>query len=219
MAIGRYSRVFTPKMIPYFYQVDKFPRIDPALLLPPVFINGVIQAPLGVYESSLERRARLFANVRHAKQIRKYTGEPYVTHPFRVAQIVQLADSYSPTMVCGAWLHDTVEDTGVTCPELAAIFDPEVASMVARLSKNGRAWTGNRQTRHEAYVIWLAGALHDTKTVKIADILDNSATIVDRDPEFAKVYLKEKRQELNVCKAGDLNLWTHADKMLKSFGY
>jgi (p)ppGpp synthase/HD superfamily hydrolase len=153
-------------MIPYFSQLDKFPRIDVSLLPRPVFINGVIQPADGYPESNLERRARLFANVRHAKQVRKYTGEPYITHPFKVAEIVRLADCFTETMVSAAWLHDTVEDCGVTCPELAAIFDPEVASMVARLSKNGRAWTGNRKTRHEAYVIWLAGALHDTKTVK-----------------------------------------------------
>ena len=59
-----------------------------------------------------------FATAAHEGQVRKYTGEPYVNHPFAVAESV--ADHVDDKVaIAAAVLHDTVEDTAVTLEEIA----------------------------------------------------------------------------------------------------
>jgi len=40
---------------------------------------------------NLEDRALAFARAAHGEQKRKYTGNPYIEHPIRVAQLVKEA--------------------------------------------------------------------------------------------------------------------------------
>jgi hypothetical protein len=56
----------------------------------------------------------------------------------------------------------------------------------------------------------LAGASPRAKTIKLADLIDNSRSIVERDPDFAKVYLAEKRELLAVLTDGDETLLNQA---------
>ena len=70
-------------------------------------------------------RAYAIADRAHSGQKRQ-SGEPYITHPLAVAQI--LADlGLGPKAVAAALLHDTVEDTGYSLDALAAEFGDEVA--------------------------------------------------------------------------------------------
>ena len=48
----------------------------------------------------------------HEGQVRKYTGEPYLTHPFAVAGLVRSVTD-DEDMVAAAILHDVVEDSDV----------------------------------------------------------------------------------------------------------
>jgi hypothetical protein len=56
----------------------------------------------------------------------------------------------------------------------------------------------------------MANASPSAKTIKIADLIDNTLSIVIYDPEFAKVYLPEKMDLLQVLKEGDSDLWKRA---------
>ncbi len=68
----------------------------------------------------------------HAAQKRQ-SGEPYITHPLAVAQI--LADlGLGPRAIAAALLHDTVEDTDYRLDELAAEFGDEVAMLLRHCS-------------------------------------------------------------------------------------
>ena len=58
-------------------------------------------------------------------------------------------------------------------------------------------------------------ATPEAKTIKLADLIDNTKSIVEHDPRFAKVYLEEKRLLLEVLKDGDETLWQQAH----SFAY
>ena len=53
------------------------------------------------------------------------------------------------------------------------------------------------------------------QTIKLADIIDNTCTIEWYDPEFAKVYLAEKLELLEVLKAGNSKLWDMANDQVK----
>jgi predicted GTPase len=51
----------------------------------------------------------------------------------------------------------------------------------------------------------------------LADLIDNSASITKYDPSFAKVYMKEKKELLEVLDKGDKNLYKKAEKIIGEF--
>ncbi|WP_019025297.1 MULTISPECIES: HD domain-containing protein [unclassified Thioalkalivibrio] len=162
-------------------------------------------------ESNLERRARLFATEAHASagNIRKYTGAPYIEHPKAVAAIVRSVP-HTPEMLAAAWLHDTVEDTPTTLACLHSAFGSEVAQMVEMLTDVSRPVDGNRAQRKSLDRDHISRASPEAKTVKLADLLDNSQSILRHDPRFAVIYLQEKRALLGVLHEGDPALYSRA---------
>jgi len=149
--------------------------------------------------------ARAFAYGAHAGQVRKYTGEPYITHCEAVANMVHDAGCHERT-VAAAWLHDTVEDTPVTNDDICRLFGETVAKYVEYLTDYDHSH-GNRATRKSADRTRLSTAPNAVATIKLADIIDNTKSIVEHDPQFAKVYLEEKRLLFPVLKGGDDRLW------------
>ena len=149
--------------------------------------------------------ARAFAYAAHAGQVRKYTGLPYISHCEAVSMMVNrvLPDD---SAVAAAWLHDTVEDTPVTNDDIRRLFGETIAKYVEYLTDYDHSY-GNRATRKAADRTRLATAPNCVKTIKLADIVDNTKSIVEHDPAFAKVYLEEKRLLLPVLKGGDERLW------------
>ena len=80
------------------------------------------------------QKARDFAEVAHKGQTRKSAGsEPYFIHLEEVAAHVTRFGG-SEVAIMAAWLHDTVEDCGVTRTEIAATFGETVAAVVAELT-------------------------------------------------------------------------------------
>ena len=164
-----------------------------------------------IMESELERRALAFADAAHrsVEQLRKYTGEPYIVHPQAVADLVRSVP-HSEAMVAAALLHDVVEDTPVTIEQIAAEFGEEVAELVAWLTDVSRPEDGNRATRKARDLEHTRGAPAAAKTIKLADLIDNTRTIKAHDPSFWKVYRREKLALLRVLKEGDATLWQRA---------
>lgn len=160
--------------------------------------------------------ARTFAIAAHEAvgQKRKYTGEPYWHHPANVALTVTTVTS-NPLVVSAAWLHDTLEDTKVTEATIRGIFGNRVAELVLWLTDVSRPEDGNREARKERDRQHIAKAPADAKTIKLADLIDNSRSILDRDPGFAKVYLREKALLLDVLRDGDPMLWNIANKFVQ----
>lgn len=75
--------------------------------------------------SELIAKARAVATEAHAGQVDK-AGAPYISHPGRVAGHVRALFPQAPDeAVAVAWLHDTVEDTGLTLDGLLALGFPE----------------------------------------------------------------------------------------------
>lgn len=147
--------------------------------------------------------ALAFAAKAHAdvRQVRKYTGEPYIVHPIEVMMITSTAGSVTEEMLAAALLHDVIEDTRVTLSEVERAFGLNVATFVEELTEPSRP--GNRAERKKAEVSRLANISAEAQTIKLADLISNSRTIVDFDPRFAKVYLPEKANVLSVLTRGD----------------
>lgn len=161
-------------------------------------------------------RAQAFCIAAHAAvgQKRKYTGEPYHVHPFEVAEIVNDADGCTEEMIVAALLHDVVEDTGINLDLVAQQFGVIVASYVEQLTDVSTQQDGNRAARKAIDLAHTAKASPNAKTIKLADLISNTRTIVQCDPEFAKVYLAEKRALLEVLKEGDAALYQIAESQL-----
>lgn len=163
--------------------------------------------------SDLIRKARAFAARAHDGQLRKYTNEPYIVHPISVAEIVKIVP-HTPEMVAAALLHDTVEDTDTTLLEILDEFGPTVARYVDGLTDVSRKSDGNRAARKAIDRAYLSRQPPEVKTIKLADLIDNTKTITLYDPGFAKVYLEEKRLLLNVLIQGDLTLYNMAKRQI-----
>jgi len=160
-------------------------------------------------------RARIFATAAHAavSQRRKYTNEDYIVHPAEVVSIVKSV-KHTPEMLAAAWLHDTVEDTGLAIDDIATEFGDAIASMVYWLTDVSKPEHGNREVRKAIDREHSANAPPDVQTIKLADIISNSSTILHYDPKFAKVYLKEKQLLLAVMNKGDSELLVRAHSIV-----
>jgi (p)ppGpp synthase/HD superfamily hydrolase len=157
---------------------------------------------LAVAERDLVSRARDFAQVAHEGQVRKYTNESYFVHCAAVAAIVAGVE-HTPEMLAAAYLHDCVEDTPVTLDEIRAEFGWKVAELVDWMTDISKPSDANRAYRKAIDRAHSAEAPPEAQTIKLADLIDNTSTIVAFDPDFAKVYLKEKAALLEVMTAGD----------------
>lgn len=164
----------------------------------------------------LVEKAKHFAVRAHEGQKRKYTGEPYVCHCEHVAELVT-SHGGSPEMIAAAWLHDTVEDCGITLDEIEDTFGRKVAEMVSDLTDVSKPKDGNRAKRKEIDRLHTAKASPEAKTIKLADLISNTSSITKHDPDFAKVYLKEKRLLLQVLKDGNAELYSKATELCDSF--
>lgn len=89
-----------------------------------------------VRQSLMVFEALKFAESKHSGQVRKVSGDPYITHPIKVAFLLS---SYKKSkkldhLIAAAILHDTKEDTETTYEELLSVFGPLVTSLVFELT-------------------------------------------------------------------------------------
>jgi (p)ppGpp synthase/HD superfamily hydrolase len=160
------------------------------------------------------QKAQVFAIAAHSavQQKRKYTGEPYIVHPAEVAKIVASVPGSTPDMVAAAWLHDVVEDTGCTFTDIHMAFGIDIATLVGWLTDVSKPEDGNRAVRKAKDRAHTAEAPAEAQTIKLADLISNSKSIMAHDPAFAKTYLEEKRLLLAVMTKGDPGLHAEASK-------
>ncbi len=132
-------------------------------------------------DAGMLRRAYGIAESMHRGQIRK-SGEPFITHPLAVAQILAELGMDTTTLVA-ALLHDTVEDTRYTLQALDGDFGPEVAHLVDGVTKFDKAFYG-KAAEAETIRKMLIAAGKDVRVlvIKLADRLHNMRTLDARSP-------------------------------------
>lgn len=158
-----------------------------------------------------------FADKAHEGQLRKYTGEPYINHPVEVAQIVASVTDDCET-ICAAFLHDVIEDCGVTKKQLIdAGLGFGIAQMVVELSDVSVMSDGNRATRKAIDRAHTATASNRAKTVKLADLISNSKSIIEHGGKFADIYMEEKKLLLDVLIGGDEKLMAECNRIVDSY--
>lgn len=162
----------------------------------------------------MEEEVLKFATEAHGDQQRKYTKEPYIEHPLRVAATVKSVP-HTPEMIYAAYLHDVVEDTHVPLEEIKKRFGKVVALLVWELTdeftkENYRHL--NRRQRKKKEVARQATISNPAKTIKLADVIDNTRDIVKNDRNFAKKYIPEISALTEVLQGGDPYLLDMARK-------
>ena len=124
---------------------------------------------------ALVQRAYDSAAAAHEGQVRR-SGEPYITHPVAVAQI--LADlGLGPKTIAAALLHDTVEDTEYTLDAIRADFGDEIAMLVDGVTKLDKLKYGD-SAQAETVRKMVVAMSKDIRVlvIKLADRLHNART-------------------------------------------
>jgi guanosine-3',5'-bis(diphosphate) 3'-pyrophosphohydrolase len=124
------------------------------------------------------REAYDFGAERHQGQ-KRASGEPYITHPVAVADILADLKLDADTLVA-AILHDVIEDTPTAKAEIATIFGQVVAELVDGVSKLDQIQFKNRQeAQAESFRKMLLAMVRDIRVimVKLADRMHNMRTL------------------------------------------
>ncbi len=161
---------------------------------------------------SMQQEALEFARLAHGEQKRKFTNEPYIEHPKRVAEMVKQVP-HTDAMICAAYLHDVVEDTPVKLEEIEGKFGREVAGLVHELTDEfmKEAYPQlNRKTRKKKEVERQAGMSVQAKTIKLADVIDNTRDIIKNDKDFSVKYIPEMLALVEALQGGNFQLMIQA---------
>ncbi len=112
----------------------------------------------------------------HRGQLRR-SGDPYITHPLAVAQILAELGMTAATL-CAALLHDTVEDTDYSLQELTADFGDEIALLVDGVTKLDKVKYGQAAQAETTRKMVVAMA-RDIRVlvIKLCDRLHNMRTL------------------------------------------
>ena len=151
---------------------------------------------------SILHKAHVFGQRAHKGQVRKYTGEPYFSHCIAVADYVATFTK-DEEVITAAILHDTVEDCDVSIDDIAERFGNRVAEFVWYLTKPP-VFVGDREKRKTHDRLRLNQAPKEVRLIKCMDLLHNSKSIKDHDPEFWKVFCNESILLLDAMRAGEL---------------
>lgn len=156
------------------------------------------------------RQVLQFATDAHQGQERA-GGDPYITHPIRVANIVkQYKDSHNiDALIAAAYLHDTIEDTDTTHEALHDLFGGLVASLVLELTSD------LEQIKKMGKKNYLAQKMaHDMSSyglvIKLADRLDNVKDIATaKTPEWRAKYRAETEHIMSYLEQNRILSGTH----------
>ena len=130
------------------------------------------------------QRAYDFSAEVHKGQ-RRASGEPYLTHPLQVASIIADMRLDVPSVATGL-LHDTVEDTLATLPQIEENFGSEIAGLVDGVTKIGQInFTSREEKQAENFRKMLLAMARDIRVilVKLADRTHNMRTLGHLPPE------------------------------------
>ena len=115
------------------------------------------------------RKAAEFAAKAHEGAVRKGSQIPYISHPMEVAMIIAMMTD-DQELIAAAYLHDVIEDAGVTYEELEQEFGTRVAELVRNESEDkSKSWLERKQ----ATIDRLASAEREDRLLVFGDKLSN----------------------------------------------
>ncbi|MFT4197885.1 MAG: bifunctional (p)ppGpp synthetase/guanosine-3',5'-bis(diphosphate) 3'-pyrophosphohydrolase [Pseudoxanthomonas sp.] len=181
-------------------RASKAARTAPATLEDdvPAYVRNleVAAAYLPAEQLPLLRRAWEVGAQAHSGQTRK-SGEPYITHPVAVAQVLAELGMDAETLIA-AILHDTIEDTPLTRAEIAGQFGEAVAELVDGVTKLDKLkFRDRKEAAAESFRKMLLAMSRDLRVImiKLADRLHNMRTL---GAQGAEARLRIARETLDI---------------------
>src|SRR5215831_5598752 len=183
--------------------------------------EGVEEMPIPAGEVRRILAAAHFAADKHARQKRKgLAGEPYVNHLVEVAELIAgSTDPLDANLVIAGFLHDTIEDAGVTKDELAERFGDDVASLVMEATDDKSL---PDETRKALQVQTARFKSPRAQTLKLADKISNLRAILDSPPadwseERKRQYFEWARQVVSGFTSPNASLQAEFDRTYEEF--
>ena len=157
-------------------------------------------------DETLLNRAYDYAMQAHKSQTRA-SGDPYISHPLEVAYILAGLHLDDAT-IAAALLHDTVEDTEATHPEIHEIFGSEISNLVEGLTKlNKLDLVSKRAQQAENFRKLLLSISKDIRVllIKLADRLHNMRTL-DHVPMEKRARISRETMDIYAPLAGRMGM-------------
>ncbi len=147
----------------------------------PVTIDNLIEK-IKLYNPTVDekvvRDAYAFAFDAHKDQTR-FSGEPYITHPLAIAEILAEMQMDTPTIIAGL-LHDVIEDTPYTYEDIEKRFGSDVAHLVDGVTKIAKfKFSSKEQEQIESFRKMFVAMASDIRIIiiKLSDRLHNMRTL------------------------------------------
>lgn len=126
--------------------------------------------------------AAAFASMKHRDQRRKdQEASPYINHPLALANLLcnEVDGIDDRTVVIGAILHDTIEDTATTKEEVAGLFGDQVAELVMEVTDDK---TLPKAERKRLQIEHAPDMSYKAKLIKLADKICNLRDMANSPP-------------------------------------
>ncbi len=149
------------------------------------------------------------------KADKRESGEPYICHPIKVAEILASEVQVDLPVLLAAVLHDVIEDTDIGKAEIAKVFSDEVANLVDGVTKLKKSKDVSREKRQADTFAKLANAMEaDPRVVmiKFADRLHNMQTLMAL-PAESRHRIAQETLDIYVPIAGRLGMFTFKEEM------
>lgn len=141
-------------------------------------LKSILEHSDNPYDMDKITKAYKYAEEFHGDQ-RRVSGIPYILHPTSVACIVAELGMDTDS-ICGALLHDVVEDTPATLDEITKKFGNEVAKLIDGVTKISKIPYSSREQQQAENIRKMLIAMADDIRViiiKLADRLHNMRTM------------------------------------------
>ncbi len=137
------------------------------------------------------QKAAEFAAKAHEGTLRKGSNMPYIVHPKEVAAIVAVMNG-DQEEIAAAYLHDVIEDAGITYGQLLEAFGRRVADLVLAESEDkSKSWIERKQATVER----LRTATREEKRITFADKLSNLRSTAEDYLAMGDVVWQKFRQK------------------------
>ena len=179
----------------------------------PDFIENIKSKEIDVNQALVEK-AYFFALEAHKSQ-KRYSGDPYISHPIKVAEILSELRLDTATIITGL-LHDTVEDTPASMDELKLKFGNEIATLVDGVTKISKMKTqSDIKNQAENFRKLILAVSKDIRVllVKLADRLHNMRTITFVPSEEKRKRIALETMEIYAPLAGRLGMQFFRDEL------
>ncbi len=157
-----------------------------------IFFNEVKSYITNSESLAMIEKAYTFAFDVHKEQKRK-SGEPYFVHLLNVAYELARLKS-GPKTICAGFLHDCMEDQGVTKEQICELFDEEIYTLVEAVTKISNIKFKDEKeylAANHRKIFFAMGKDIRVIVIKLVDRLHNMRTLEFQRPEKQKKIAQE----------------------------